>query len=284
MSKTTKTVTKKCVGSKTTKCTHLTKKCNGPLCKGKLRCVTDFHFANKAKGKRDSTCKFCKAHRRKNTRYTYPKNKKCPDCKIIMPIKKFNYRCKKNGEREKRCGKCSYAKRDKENRRQQHKNWYENNGGKEFVKNYNHEYKSRRSELDKERRKTDVNYHITMNVRHRIWEILKKHGMRGDHKIEYLGIDIQTYKDWLEYQFDDEMSWNNYGTYWHIDHVRPCSSFTFTSMKDSSVLECFNWKNTRPMVAKDNLAKGDKIDHAAIISQKIIVRLFTFEYSSSLDI
>jgi len=248
------------------------------ICKGKTCPASDFYVQNKKTGALRCYCKACDKYYRSHREYKYPKHRICPDCEEDLPIKDYNFRNETSGEREKRCGKCAYAMRDKEKRREQYKNWYENKNGRNFVKNYNNEYKERRNELNKIRRAKDPNYRIMMNVRCRIGEILKKHGMHGDHKIKYLGIDVQTYKDWLEYQFDDDMTWANYGTYWHIDHVKPCASFTFKSTKDPNVFECFNWKNTRPMIAKDNLAKGDKIDQVAIISQKIIVNLFKFEY------
>ena len=49
-----------------------------------------------------------------------------------------------------------------------------------------------------------------------------------------------------------EMSWSNI----HIDHVRPISSFDLTDKQQ--LLKAFNWKNTQPLLAKDNLAKGSK--------------------------
>jgi predicted transcriptional regulator len=59
----------------------------------------------------------------------------------------------------------------------------------------------------------------------------------------------------IESQFKQGMSWSNYGD-WHIDHIRPCASFLFEERSDA--LLCFNWRNLRPMWAKDNHRKGSK--------------------------
>ena len=51
------------------------------------------------------------------------------------------------------------------------------------------------------------------------------------------------------------MSWDNYGK-WHIDHVRPCSSFDLTDAKQQE--ECFHYTNLQPLWAAENLQKGSK--------------------------
>lgn len=41
------------------------------------------------------------------------------------------------------------------------------------------------------------------------------------------------------------MSWDNRGKYWHIDHIKPCSSFNLE--KQEEIFRCFNWTNLRPL-------------------------------------
>jgi len=45
-------------------------------------------------------------------------------------------------------------------------------------------------------------------------------------------------KEWLESQFYDGMTWENYGSTddkdnWHIDHVSPCELFDLTIEEDN---------------------------------------------------
>jgi hypothetical protein len=50
------------------------------------------------------------------------------------------------------------------------------------------------------------------------------------------------------------MSWNNHGQ-WHIDHVRPCSSFNLLNPEEQQ--QCFHYTNLQPLWAADNLSKSD---------------------------
>jgi len=60
----------------------------------------------------------------------------------------------------------------------------------------------------------------------------------------------------LEKKFNVGMSWNNYGTFWHLDHVKPQSLFQYTSMRDSEFKECWALINLQPLEAQKNLSKG----------------------------
>ena len=69
-----------------------------------------------------------------------------------------------------------------------------------------------------------------------------------------------------------EMTWENYGTLWHIDHTMPCSIFDFES--EESVKACFNWSNLAPMLGEENLSKSNKLDMALVASYKEKARVF----------
>ena len=71
---------------------------------------------------------------------------------------------------------------------------------------------------------------------------------------DILGIDIDTYKKWLEFKFTHDMNWTNI----EIDHVKPISTFDFS--KDKELKEAFSWKNTQPLLKHDHQKKGTKLD------------------------
>ena len=61
----------------------------------------------------------------------------------------------------------------------------------------------------------------------------------------------------LESQFAEGMTWDNMSE-WHIDHIRPVSSFTFDSVDDPEFKACWALENLQPMWATDSLSKGAK--------------------------
>ena len=62
----------------------------------------------------------------------------------------------------------------------------------------------------------------------------------------------------IEGQFTDGMAWGN-ARDWHIDHILPVRSFTFSSFDDSEFKACWALSNLRPLWAKDNLEKQDRM-------------------------
>lgn len=74
---------------------------------------------------------------------------------------------------------------------------------------------------------------------------------------DLLGADVNSVRLYLESQFSKEMTWENHGNVWHIDHYVPISSFDLNSQDDIKI--AFNWRNLRPLMAVENLKKHAKI-------------------------
>ena len=72
-----------------------------------------------------------------------------------------------------------------------------------------------------------------------------------------LGCSTKEFRHHMESQFDKHMSWDNYGSYWHVDHILPCASFDHT--EPEQVKKCWHWSNLQPMEAAENIAKSDQI-------------------------
>jgi len=92
------------------------------------------------------------------------------------------------------------------------------------------------------------------NIRSRIHMALKKN--KDMHTIKYLGCTSPEYLDWI-LKYDVNYNLENHGNVWHIDHVIPLSRFDLDDKEEQLV--AFNWRNTMPLLAKENLAKNKKI-------------------------
>lgn len=96
------------------------------------------------------------------------------------------------------------------------------------------------------------------SVARRIREQLQRDrlGKTGRRLETLIGYSIHGLKTHLEQLFVSGMSWENYGSAWHIDHIRPRASFRFTSLEDQAFKACWALTNLQPLWAEDNIRKG----------------------------
>lgn len=57
--------------------------------------------------------------------------------------------------------------------------------------------------------------------------------------------------------FKDDMSWENHGSIWDLDHIIPCRSFDLSI--EENIFKCFNYSNYQPMFKSENSSKQDKL-------------------------
>ena len=62
--------------------------------------------------------------------------------------------------------------------------------------------------------------------------ISKAFKSKYNNYLSLLGCDSHFLKLWFEFQFDEKMKRENHGTYFHIDHVKPCSLFNIEDDND----------------------------------------------------
>ena len=144
-----------------------------------------------------------------------------------------------------------YWKKNKKILSEKNKTWRKNN--RELI---NYSVRKRHKRLMKE----SPEYKITKNLRRRLNLALKAVGAnKYSNTWELTGCDIHQLKKHIERQFKDGMSWNNYGSYWDIDHIIPCASFDLINPEEQQ--KCFHWTNQQPLKKLDNTKKGAKIDN-----------------------
>jgi hypothetical protein len=115
---------------------------------------------------------------------------------------------------------------------------------------------------DRERRASSLKERLDSKMSLRIWKCLKmnKGSKRGKNWREVLGYTTEDLIKHLESQFDDKMSWDNYGSYWHIDHIIPKVLFTYQDLDDPQFKECWGLTNLRPLEGRLNSSKSDIVD------------------------
>lgn len=112
--------------------------------------------------------------------------------------------------------------------------------------------------------KNTLAYRLNNTMHSGIYENLKENNVtkNGWSWSKLIGYTIKDLKAHLESQFTEGMNWENYGK-WHIDHIIPISFFQFTSPDNVEFKMCWRLENLRPLWAKDNMRKSNKIERAA---------------------
>lgn len=152
-----------------------------------------------------------------------------------------------------------YREANKDKVKVQTKVWREANKDKVKVqtKNYREANKDKINKWFVNKFKTNVQFKLSRILRNRLRSALKDNQKSGN-AVRDLGCSIDEFKSYIESKFQSGMSWDNYGLYgWHLDHIKPLSSFDLTDRKQ--MLEACHYTNLQPLWAKDNLIKSDKI-------------------------
>jgi len=128
---------------------------------------------------------------------------------------------------------------------------------------------------NKNKFKQNIQFKIRNLISKEINVHLKNNGSskNGESCLKYLPFTVNQLKEHLEKQFEQWMDWSNHGLYrtkiwnddnmstwtWQIDHITPCDALPYTSMDDENFKKCWALENLRPLSAKENLKKGNKI-------------------------
>ena len=179
-------------------------------------------------------CSDCRQHKSKDL---YPSNKRTYDlisniCKVCTNKRHRNY-CKRNKEKE------SIRRRKK----------YLLNKEREI--NNDNIYKKKRELLD-------TSYKLLRRIRDRHSKAVKSAGkLKNFRSTDLLGCDSLYLKKYIQIQFKKEMSWDNYGLIWNIDHIYPLSRVNWDDIYEKS--KYCHYSNLQPMFIIDNIKKGNKI-------------------------
>ena len=204
---------------------------------------------------------FYKAPRNRDGHFHVCKACWLAQCKEYEDAHREQKRAYQEQYRREKAGKVHQYSRDYYNRnRDQH-----NTAGRERYRRYCEEgaeqyerLRARGREASRRHRAEDPTFRISLNISRRIRRTLKspKQGRKWESLVGYRIDDLRAH---LEPLFQSGMSWDNYGLHgWHIDHIRPVSSFRFVSHEDEEFKECWALKNLRPLWGWENQRKGKR--------------------------
>ena len=138
----------------------------------------------------------------------------------------------------------------------------EKESARKKIYNARSDVKNRKNLKRRKLLKTDIKYKLELNISCSIRDDLKnRNSNKAFVKWEiYTGYNIEQLKEHLERKFTPEMNWNNHGSYWHIDHIKPKSWFKYNSPSDEEFKKCWSLENLQPLEAKLNIIKGNRYE------------------------
>jgi hypothetical protein len=106
---------------------------------------------------------------------------------------------------------------------------------------------------------TDPIFRLKRLLRDRISKTLTNKNITKK-TFELLGCDKIYFQQHLESLFLPEMSWENHGDIWEIDHIKPCACFDLT--KEEEQKQYFHYSNLQPLFKTSGIAESfGYIDH-----------------------
>jgi hypothetical protein len=199
----------------------------------------------------------------------------CTKCKIEKERNEFT-KCSRNKNGLHHCCKeCLkiYRNENKDNI----KKWQDENkdrldnlrskyrqNNKEHIRLYNKKYKQANKEKNREKinsyyrnkKKSDPLFKFKSSVRNLIYTSFKRGGgVKSSKTTHILGCSFDYFRTYIENQFNDNMSWDNYGAYWEFDHIKQLAyAKTF-----EDIIELNHYTNFQPLEVNLNRMKNLKL-------------------------
>lgn len=196
----------------------------------------------------------------------------CSKCGVEKALCEFPKRkAAKDGHRNE-CKSCrdlylsTYRKKNREVLLEKKKQHYRDNREHylAYRKTYRKENREKVNKSDanykRKRRSTDPAYRLASLVGNAVGKAIKKQGTtKGGKTFSALPYTPSDLVEHLERQFDDKMSWDNYGTYWDLDHIYPQSLLPYDSLDHPNFQKCWALGNLQPLEKMENIKKSNKV-------------------------
>ena len=193
----------------------------------------------------------------------------CHKAGIAQPIEGFSKNKSTSDGLKSKCKKCANTRQAEyyANNREQKKAYNAEHRSRPEIKAQRAEYqaayralpenKERRNQRKRDRYNSDSVYRTKCILSRSIRRGLKANGgTKCGKAFDYLPYSPEELNKHLEKQFDEHMNWDNHGTYWHIDHIKPHVMFNYDSLDHPDFQKCWALENLRPLKASENISKG----------------------------
>ena len=206
-------------------------------------------------------------------------NKVCLYCDKELSKDMFRHNRRKCLNCERSDGR-KYRSSDKG--KQKSKKWVENNKSKmkELSANW---YQNNKEKINKkyiEKYNNDINFKLHINIHKSIIQSFKRSLNKSSNRInKHLNCSMNLFKKWLQFCFNDDMTFNNHGEIWHFDHVLPVNLFDLTD--DIQKTQCFSWMNYTPMFSQLNMSKHDNVYNEQL--DKHLSNIYKFITNNKID-
>lgn len=124
-----------------------------------------------------------------------------------------------------------------------------------WDKKYRDSNKQKINDKLRERRRNDPMLRLKDAIRGSIRAYLGSKKTRRGSTFEIVGCTPDFLRQHLERQFKPGMTWENYGSHWHVDHRIPLAS----GNSSDEIKGLSHWTNLQPLEALENIIKSDKI-------------------------
>ena len=108
-------------------------------------------------------------------------------------------------------------------------------------------------------------FRLNESISANLYHALKSSKLENHWEI-LVGYTLKQLKEHLESQFDENMTWDNYGEYWEIDHIIPINTFNFISYEDKEFKICWSLINLRPL---EKIANRSRPKDGSDISEEL---------------
>jgi hypothetical protein len=137
------------------------------------------------------------------------------------------------------------------------KEWKDNNPEKvsAWAKQWRDSHRDILNKQWKERYENKIQFKLSVILRRRLRLAIKKQYKSGS-AVNDLGCSISFLKQYLESKFYGNMTWDNYGEVWEIDHTIPLWKFDLNNRDE--FLKANNYVNLQPLTKEDHTLKSVK--------------------------